>query len=71
MAKWQFGRRVPACGACEREFANGDRLFSMLLSGGEGLERRDLCVACYSEDAVRDALFWWRTRHRTIASSPG
>lgn len=65
MAKWQIGRRVAACGACEREFADGDRLFSMLLSGEEGLERRDLCVSCYSDDAVQGALFWWRTRHRT------
>ena len=36
----------------------------MLLSGDEGLERRDLCVSCYSDDAVEGALFWWRTRHR-------
>lgn len=68
MAKWQIGRRVPACGTCEVEFTDGDRLYSLLLAGEEGLERRDLCLACYSDEAVAGALFWWRTKHQVEES---
>lgn len=64
MAKWQIGRRVAACGTCEVEFKDGDALYSLLKTGEEGLERADLCVACYSDEAVADALFWWRTHHQ-------
>lgn len=63
MAKWQIGRHVPKCATCEKEFGAGERLYSMLAVGEDGLERRDLCLECYSDDAVAGALFWWRTRH--------
>lgn len=64
MAKWQIGRHVPKCAACEVEFKDGDRLYSLLQVSDDGLERQDLCVRCYSDEAVANAVFWWRTRHQ-------
>jgi hypothetical protein len=64
MAKWQIGRHVPKCATCETEFKDGDRLYSLLQVSDDGLERQDLCVRCYSDEAVANAVFWWRTRHQ-------
>jgi len=61
MAKWQIGRRVASCCTCETEFKDGDKLYSLLRVGEEGLERADLCLACHDDDTLADALFWWRT----------
>ena len=62
MAKWQIGRRVASCCACETEFKDGDKLYSLLRVAEEGLERADLCLACHDEATLENALFWWRTR---------
>jgi hypothetical protein len=64
MAKWQIGRRVASCCACETEFKDGDKLYSLLRVSDEGLERADLCLACHDEETLAGALFWWRTRHQ-------
>jgi len=64
MAAWSIEKRVPSCGACEHEFADGEALWSMLAVGEEGLARRDRCAVCRTDDELDEALFWWRTHHR-------
>jgi len=67
MSAWKFGRREPACHACETAFEDGERIWSRLRLTGDGLERQDVCWRCWSspdegsEDDVD--VFWWRTRH--------
>jgi len=63
MSNWQIGRRVATCSACEKEFQDGDALYSLLRVGENGLERADLCLVCHGEVALREPLFWWRTHH--------
>ena len=64
MSAWTIDKRVPACGSCGHEFADGEALWSLLAIDEEGLSRRDRCAACRSDDELDAALFWWKTRHR-------
>ena len=69
MNEWRIGRRQVGCAACQREFEEGERHFSLLAVRGEELLREDFCAGCWSAralqsvpDSVRE-LLWWRTRH--------
>lgn len=64
MAEWRIRRRHGACGACEREFEDGERHASLLFVAGEDLAREDLCRACWTARAPDgDDLLWWFTRY--------
>jgi hypothetical protein len=64
MNEWRIHRREPSCARCERAFAEGDRIFSMLYLEGERLRREDHCEACFEEPAEPEGeLLFWRTRH--------
>jgi len=64
MASWSIQKRVNTCGTCEREFQDGEALYSFLAVGEEGLLRGDRCAACRSDEELEAALFWWRTHHK-------
>jgi hypothetical protein len=66
MSNWKLGRRHPACVTCEREFSDGETHFSLLRIEGDGIERQDVCSACWGESelAAEQGLVWWRARRR-------
>jgi hypothetical protein len=64
MSVWNLRRQRIVCAACDEDFADRARYFSLLHAAQEGLSRRDYCVACWSRRETESAdLFWWRTRH--------
>jgi hypothetical protein len=65
MAKdWQYSRREQNCGDCEHVFADGEDVFSMLRMVEEGLQRADLCRACFEcRDELADVAYWRTTQH--------
>ena len=64
MADWALHRRQGACAACQRGFAEGEAVFSMLRADGEELQRGDLCAECFDRRDQAQDLIWWRTTHR-------
>ena len=69
MAAWSFHRRRGRCTACERDFADNEAHYSLLLFEGGELARRDLCRSCWKarDTGEMAVLFWWRTRHEVAA----
>lgn len=64
MNDWRIHRREPRCARCERAFAEGEGIFSMLCLEAEALRREDFCASCFEEpDEPRGELLFWRTRH--------
>lgn len=64
MADWNVHSRQGHCVACERAFAEGEAVFSMLRLEADDLQRGDLCGGCFdARDEARD-LVWWRTTHQ-------
>lgn len=71
MSDWRIQRREPRCAKCEREFAEGEAIFSLLFFTADRLHREDRCPACFdpaapAADGVeteRAELLFWRTRH--------
>ena len=63
MSAWSFARRKGGCSACGRAFAEGERHLSALRIAGEEIAREDHCRECWSAQAERESLIWWRTRH--------
>lgn len=70
MAEWKVTRGTAACSRCEREFADEEVFFSVLLISEEEVRREDACGACFSadverpEESQREHLIFWRSRHR-------
>ncbi|MEZ5979861.1 MAG: hypothetical protein R3F34_16845 [Planctomycetota bacterium] len=62
MADWKFSKRHPACVTCQREFSEGERHFSRIELGDEGIRREDVCSACWPKDPDPEWV-WWRSRH--------
>ncbi|MDP6942203.1 MAG: hypothetical protein QGH51_09285 [Planctomycetota bacterium] len=60
---WSYQARKGGCVGCNRDFAEGETLFSLLSMGEESLERGDLCSSCFEAHDQTDDLFWWRTQH--------
>lgn len=48
MADWNIRPRATACCHCKNPFAIGDKGHSLLLPNPQGLERIDLCEACFA-----------------------
>jgi len=69
MAQWKLSRRHPACVTCERPFEDGEAHFSRLEITAEGVERADVCRACWPETSDPDWI-WWRAR-RQVATKKG
>lgn len=65
MSIWKLGRRQAACVDCEREFADGDVLYSTLGFQEDRIERHDRCPDCWSahEEQPAEGL-WWRSRRQ-------
>jgi hypothetical protein len=65
MNDWRIHRREPRCGRCERAFAEGEAIFSLLFFEADVLRREDRCQGCFdgSAPAGPDPLIFWRTRH--------
>ena len=64
MNDWRIHRREPSCARCQRAFAEGEGIFSMLYLQGEHLRREDHCEACFEEPGEsKGELLFWRTRH--------
>jgi len=67
MPTWSIRKQAEACAACSEAFPEGQSLYSLLRASEEGLERQDLCGACFGaraeEEAAQD-LFFWRTRRQ-------
>lgn len=66
MNDWRIGRREPRCERCERTFAEGEALFSLLSFDADRLRREDRCPGCFEEPPAGEAragLLYWRTRH--------
>ncbi len=61
---WQISKRGAVCAICERPFAEGDALFSLLRFAGEDLTRGDYCRACFDDRDTEDDLVFWRTTHQ-------
>ena len=72
MSLWKFGRREPVCNACETAFEDGEKIWSRLRLGDEGLARHDVCWRCWKQPAEEGEIdvFWWRTRH-TVGKKKG
>ncbi len=70
MASWSIRKKAEACVACSREFADKERLYSLLRATEEGLARQDFCQTCYTArddaEAAQD-LFFWHTRQQLVA----
>lgn len=64
MADWALHRRQGVCAACERGFAEGEAVFSMLRAQDDELQRGDLCGECFDRRDEAQDLIWWRTTHR-------
>jgi len=69
MAQWKLSRRHPACVTCERPFEDGEAHFSRLEITADGVERSDVCRACWPETSDPDWI-WWRAR-RQVATKKG
>lgn len=68
-AGWKITKRGRACGACARQFADGNLVFSTLtfedVPGQEvpALHRADRCGVCHQRRDRREAEIVWRTQH--------
>ena len=61
---WQFSKRNPQCGACDREFGQGEDVFSMLSFADQVLNRGDLCRSCFDARDQATDVAYWRTTQR-------
>jgi len=74
MADWKLANRKALCNSCEREFSEGEALYSLLVIEDGELQRHERCDACWDEapvDAGVDTLpIWWRTNHQEGRRGP-
>lgn len=70
MGEWRIRRRDERCASCGRGFEEGERHYSLLLLGEEGLGREDRCPPCFEGWQQRpDELVFWRTRRPPAAET--
>jgi hypothetical protein len=51
MNDWNIQSRSPICGACEQPFADKQTYHTILVEETEGMNRSDVCQACWEADA--------------------
>jgi len=69
--EWQIRAPAPACGACERPFADGEAFRSRLVfAPEEGYRREDRCERCWADRPGDAAVSFWRCVYRAPAPPP-
>ena len=70
-AGYSIARALGKCQACAREIAAGEKLMAALRETPAGLERADICPACWPAYEKADLLgFWQTTLHPPAVKKP-
>jgi len=67
---WNIQAPACTCTACQKTFADGDALFSLLQFGAEGYARHDYCTACWGEKERAGATGVWQGVFRAPPPPP-
>ncbi len=66
MGDWKFGGRQGLCTECERAFADGEPLHSLLALNEGAFSRSDLCAGCFGEREPSEDVVYWRTKYTVV-----
>lgn len=59
---WDIAKTSIACAGCEKEFAEGEEVFSALHEDADGFRRKDYCAGCWPGQDGQGAFSFWRTQ---------